>query len=441
MAPSTHLVILLHGAWGHPVHLHSLRDTLVHSHQSEVDDGSLVLLLPNASAGNLTYDGIEVCAERITTEIEEKISTLATEDRPVGRISIIGYSMGGLIARYVVGVLQNDGVFDKVEPVNFTTFATPHLGVRTPKNDYGSTLWDSIAAKALSVSGEQMFLADEFRDSGRGLLDIMADPSKVFLQGLKRFKNKTGYANTINDRSVPYYTSAISRVDPFVDLDAVEVNYLEGQTGEKVLLDPENPVQPRPADALPVTLRERYLSPRALSNIPFYAAVFTALPIVLPLFFVNAGYQTYRSTNRIRLHESGSQFDLKRYRIPLLEEAQAMQDRIVERVAGQSQEGYLPTPPPENATSTGSSITSENNSHVKLAREQSHMNDSPFPTLALSKEQFSMVEGLKSSGIVIYPCHITQSRHTHAAIVVRSPKEAFHEGRVVVKHWATNFEV
>nr|POF04456.1 putative lipase [Quercus suber] len=437
----THLVILIHGAWGHPVHLHSLRDSLIQSHQTEVDNGSLVLLLPNASAGNLTYDGIEVCSERITTEIEEKISALAKEERHVQRISITGYSMGGLIARYVVGVLQNDGIFDKIEPVNFTTFATPHLGVRTPKNDYGSTLWDSIAGKALSVSGEQMFLVDNFRDTSRGLLDILADPSKVFLQGLKRFKNKTGYANTTNDRSVPFYTSAVSRVDPFVDLDAIELNYLEGQTGEKVLLDPANPAKPRSADASPLTVRERYFSPRALSNIPVYAAILTVAPIVLPLFFVNAGYQTYRSANRIRLHESGSELDVKRYRIPLLEEAQAMQDSIVERVAGQSPEGYLPTPPPENTMATSSSPSSEGDSNVKLAQEQSHKNDSPFPTLALSKAQFAMVDGLKSSGLVIYPCHIIKVRHTHAAIVVRSPKEGFSEGKIVIKHWTTNFEV
>lgn len=437
MAVSTHLVVLIHGAWGNPIHLQQLRNALTQTHQAEIDDKSLELLLPKNNSGNLTYDGIEVGAERITTEIEETIDRIKKEGRVVPRISITGYSMGGLIARYVIGLLQNDGVFDTVEPVNFTTFATPHLGIRTPKNDYGSAVWDYLGSRILSVSGQQMFLADNFRETGRALLDIMADPTKVFLQGLKRFKHKTAYANTTNDRSVPFYTAGISRVDPFVDLDAIDVHYLDGKGPDAVLLDPEKPVSLRPSEAGPLTFGDRYFSQRKLSSIPFYAAVFTALPIVVPLFLANAGYQTYNSVNRIRLHETGSALDLKRYRIPLLEEAQAAQDKIVKGVAGEHPEEYLPTPPPETHTAPASSPPSEE----KLAREQSHKTDSPFPTLALTKEQFAMIDGLDSTGIVKYPAHIIKARHTHAAIVIRTDKETFEEGRAVVGHWTRTFEV
>lgn len=48
-----------------------------------------------------------------------------------------GYSLGGLIARYAVGRMEQEGIFvspdapstsGRFEAVNFTTIATPHLG-------------------------------------------------------------------------------------------------------------------------------------------------------------------------------------------------------------------------------------------------------------------------------------------------------------------------
>ena len=60
----------------------------------------------------------------------------------ITKFSLVGYSLGiphfspqvyeagGLISRYVIGLLYARGVFEKMQPVNFTTFATPHLGIR-----------------------------------------------------------------------------------------------------------------------------------------------------------------------------------------------------------------------------------------------------------------------------------------------------------------------
>ena len=84
--------------------------------------------------------------------------------------------MGGLIARYLLGILHARNFFDAIIPVNFTTFATPHVGIpRYP------SLVLSIASKVgprmLSKSGEQFFHADSWSDTGRPLLTVMADPS------------------------------------------------------------------------------------------------------------------------------------------------------------------------------------------------------------------------------------------------------------------------
>lgn len=66
---------------------------------------------------------------------------------------------------------------------------------------------------------------------------------------------------------------------------------------------------------------------------------------------------------------------------------------------------------------------------------------SPFPTLALQKEQLEMIENLDHVGFVKFPVHILKVRHTHAAIVVRMQKPSFDEGKVVSGHWVGRFEV
>ena len=158
-----HLVVLLHGLWGNPVHLQHLRDTL---HDRRGGKG-LYILVPKSNKDNFTYDGIEVGAERITDEIEATLKQLEAAGSKVKKISLAGYSLGGLVARYVIGLLYNNGIFNHIQPTNFTTFATPHLGVRAPKLGYRTDTWNFLGSRTLSTSGQQMFLTDNFRDTGR----------------------------------------------------------------------------------------------------------------------------------------------------------------------------------------------------------------------------------------------------------------------------------
>ncbi|TKA22261.1 hypothetical protein B0A50_08223 [Salinomyces thailandicus] len=447
---ANHIVVLVHGLWGNPIHLGHLHDTVLEHHAP-----ALHVFTPQSNKDNFTYDGIDVGAERVTTEIEAEIKRLTDEGAHLEKISIAGYSLGGLVARYVVGLLYKNGVFDTLEPCNFTTFATPHLGVRTPRLGYGPQTWNFLGSKTLSTSGQQMFLTDSFRETGRPLLAMLADTQSIFVKGLATFKRKSIYANTINDRSVPYYTSAITKTDPFVDLEEIEIHALPDQE-YPVVLDPDNPVSPRkekPSKQL--TFRERYiLSDKTKEALPFYTFLLGVLPLAVPLFLVNAGYQTYKSAQRVRLHEAGSLIDLKRYRIPLLENTQAVQDRMVERLASESTdrggEDYLPTPPPEPLTDTSPSSSASNLPQTTtgasaptmspLARHHTRENKSSWPTLALTDEQFTMIDNLDTHvKFIKYPVHIQKVRHTHAAIVVRTPKETFVEGKEVSKHWMKNF--
>ncbi|KAK5170111.1 uncharacterized protein LTR77_004695 [Saxophila tyrrhenica] len=433
-----HLCVLVHGLWGNPNHLNYLRDTL----QAQHPEDRLHILAAKSNADGWTYDGVEVGGERIANEIEQKIKELEQAGSKIKRISMIGYSLGGLVSRYAIGLLYKNGLFNDIEPVNFTTFATPHLGVRTPKRGYGAYIWNNLGSRTLSTSGQQMFMMDQFRDSGRPLLAVMSDQKSIFIKGLRMFKNKSLYANTINDRSVPYFTANISRTDPFVDLEKIDLNYLPGQD-EPVILDPSHPVSPRKPKIQDLTYSQRLsmLSQGARTNLPFYAVMFLILPIGVPTFLVNSVYQSYKSAQRVKLHEAGQAgISLGRYRIPLLEEAQAVQDRVYERLTDTDDKDFLPTPPPEPQTPATSS-TESLDEEQKLARKQSRKEDSDFPILALEEEQFDMIDSLDSLGIKKYPVHIQKHRHTHAAIVVRTKKAGFEEGEAVVKHWAEKFEV
>jgi hypothetical protein len=62
-----------------------------------------------------------------------------------------------------------------------------------------------------------------------------------------------------------------------------------------------------------------------------------------------------------------------------------------------------------------------------------------FPTLALAPDQFAMIQSLDDVGWKKYPVHIHSVNHSHAAIIVRTNRASFKEGKVVVQHWLDNF--
>jgi len=56
--------------------------------------------------------------------------------------------------------------------------------------------------------------------------------------------------------------------------------------------------------------------------------------------------------------------------------------------------------------------------------------------LALTEEQLSMISGLRSLSWQTLGVHITQSMHSHAAIIRRKKgRKGLVEGNIVIKHW------
>lgn len=140
------------------------------------------------------------------------------------------------------------------------------------------------------------------------------------------------------------------------------------------------------------------------------------------------------------------------YRIPfMVREMRVGLEDAFENVNSAQEQEYLPQGSEEIASGIDSSSVSKlsNASTESLLTEKADTNASKkeattlerspdFPTLALTPMQFAMIKALDDVGIRKYPVHIHKSSHSHAAIIVRSPRPAFEEGKVVVRHWLEN---
>ncbi|TGO60600.1 hypothetical protein BCON_0034g00360 [Botryotinia convoluta] len=428
-----HLCVLVHGLWGNPVHLESVAKSLRAKHSED----TLHILVAKRNSGSFTYDGIELGGERVTAEIEEEVEKLAREGQVITRFSIVGYSLGGLVARYSVGLLDSKGFFDKIKPVNITTFASPHLGVRTPLKGSLNHIWNVLGARTLSTSGRQLFTIDKFRDTGRPLLEILADPESIFLKGLAKFERRTLYSNIVNDRSAVYYTTGIASTDPFSNPDNVKINYVEGY--EDVVLDRHNPVSPLDKSSLHANTSFMASTKNTLGNIPLFAALVVFIPFGVVAFLLNSAVQTVRSSKRIRLHEQGlAGIQPNDYRFPLLINSmrETVED-VYENLNATQDNEYLNTPSDsdsEEASASSPLIRERTKSfHSEIADPEK--SGVIAPTLALAPYQFKMIEALDKVGWRKYPVFIHKVRHSHAAIIVRVDKPSFDEGRIVLKHW------
>ncbi|ODQ80826.1 hypothetical protein BABINDRAFT_166404 [Babjeviella inositovora NRRL Y-12698] len=213
-----HLFVLVHGLWGGPKHLLVLEEAIKHSFADS--DEKICTLRPSSFAFFKTYDGVKVCGEKVVRDIFYEVETLRKRENVlVSKISIVGYSLGGLISRYVVGRLHSLGAFDHIEPVIFSTFATPHVGVHFFRQTIADRLLNFVGGTFLGQTGRDVFI-----HQSRILVDL-ADPAQVYYQGLQKFRKRLLFANSRNDRTVAFYTAYISEYAPFQHWNEVQLRF------------------------------------------------------------------------------------------------------------------------------------------------------------------------------------------------------------------------
>ncbi|KAF9006091.1 putative serine esterase-domain-containing protein [Cyathus striatus] len=348
---SVHLLVLIHGMWGHPVHLAELHRIARETYENPSADGiQLEILLAETNSEESTYDGIDWGGERVAQEVRDKIQELEKDGKQVTRFSVTGYSLGGLVARYLVGVLHQQGFFADVTPVNFNTIATPHIGLpRYPS--FMSSVFSSLGPKLLSRTGEQFYCADKWSPNGRPLLIVMADPNRIFYQALSLFKHIRIYANAVNDRTVPYCTAAIELNDPFVKHETsgieleFDVNYNTLVRSYKI------PEHPPPSPSKPIILsptwfrkykeRPSFFPPPLQFRFPLNIALYASLPLLIPvlvsLIIVRFSLATRSSRARIQLLEKEETSQQRLVHI-LADIEREVEEAVVELVDDQVQE-------------------------------------------------------------------------------------------------------
>lgn len=310
-------------------------------------------------------------------------------------------------------------------------------------------MWNVLGARTISISGRQLFMIDDFRGTGKPLLSLLADPNSIFIRGLAKFKNRSVYANIVNDRSTVFYTTAISKIDPFPDPEKANINYVDGY--EQVIINPEKYILPTTQEASEETpshfaeLSKTFKRFYATASSYLFLTLF--LPIATVLFLVNSVVQNMLSQQRIKLYEQGKTDLLPgRYRVPLIMQdvRGAVEDVFENLNASQSNEYLSEQERDDEEHNTKIRRKSLKSAVEKQPETQSTEkgDKSEYPLLALTPAQFEIIDSLNAVGIKKYPVYIHKARHSHAAIIVRMPKPGFSEGKIVVRHWLDHgFEV
>ncbi|KAK6341578.1 hypothetical protein TWF696_008649 [Orbilia brochopaga] len=154
----------------------------------------------------------------------------------VTSISFIGHSLGGLVQTYAIAYIHahDPNFFKEIQPVNFVALATPFLGLSNENPIYvkfaldfgfvGRTGQDlGLTWRAPNVAGSAMsgfslmpssasVRSEESQNPGsKPLLRIL--PMGPAKEVLRMFRNRTVYANVVNDGIVPLRTSCLLFLD------------------------------------------------------------------------------------------------------------------------------------------------------------------------------------------------------------------------------------
>ncbi|PHU11046.1 hypothetical protein BC332_17976 [Capsicum chinense] len=237
-----HLVIMVNGLIGSSADWRYAAEQFI----KRLPD-KIVVHCSECNSSRLTFDGVDRMGERLAKEVEDVIRRWPG----VRKISFVSHSLGGLVARYAVGrlyeppkitevldlngsgLVREENVSDQchkqfseetvagLEPLNFITVATPHLGSRghnqlpllcgLPLLEKGAS---QTAHWIVGRSGKHLFLTD--KDNGKPplLLRMVNDSDDLkFMSGLRSFKRRVAYANANYDHVVGWRTSSIRRQD------------------------------------------------------------------------------------------------------------------------------------------------------------------------------------------------------------------------------------
>ncbi|CAK9221452.1 unnamed protein product [Sphagnum troendelagicum] len=245
-----HLLILVHGLNARPTDWKHVEDELC----TQLGDNFLI----HASAANpylQTQLGIDLGGKRLADEVRQ----IVRQTKGLKRISFLAHSLGGLFSRYAIADLyrlndKSQGEVDisngshfqgysnarsihckaklaGLEPVNFITIATPHLGLRGSGQMpmlLGLPVLEMLAATFTSGrTGQQLFLTDGNSNDPPLLLRMAYNCTDgPFISALQAFESRVTYANLNFDFVVGWRTSSIRRESELFTILYPCINYI-----------------------------------------------------------------------------------------------------------------------------------------------------------------------------------------------------------------------
>ncbi|GAV92160.1 DUF676 domain-containing protein [Cephalotus follicularis] len=269
--PPDHLVIMVNGLIGSASDWRYAAEQFVKKFPDKV-----IVHRSECNSSKLTFDGVDLMGKRLAEEVLSVV-----RHRPeLRKISFVAHSLGGLIARYAIGMLYEHSLKSDpsvlsenclseehkdhslqcheqpyvakiagLEPINFITVATPHLGSRGHKQLpllCGLPFLEKRASQTAHLvagrSGKHLFLTDN--DDGKPplLLQMANDSDDLkFISALSAFKRRVAYANASYDYIVGWSTSSIRRRDELPQSNLLvthdkypHIVYVEQKTNEDI---------------------------------------------------------------------------------------------------------------------------------------------------------------------------------------------------------------
>ncbi|KAJ9141195.1 hypothetical protein P3X46_031763 [Hevea brasiliensis] len=238
--PPDHIVIMINGIVGSSADWKYAAEQFVKKLPDKV-----IVHRSECNYSKLTFDGVDLMGERLAKEV-----LAVVKHKPeLRKISFVAHSLGGLVARYAIARLYEnlpklglsslsvnslsqehmnsvqcpeqlyEARIAGLEPTNFITFATPHLGSRGNKQlpflcglHFLERRASQTAHLIVGRTGKHLFLTDN--DGGKPplLLQMVNDSDDLrFISALRAFKRRVAYANANYDHMVGWRTSSIRR--------------------------------------------------------------------------------------------------------------------------------------------------------------------------------------------------------------------------------------
>uniref|UniRef100_A0A0E0D604 DUF676 domain-containing protein n=1 Tax=Oryza meridionalis TaxID=40149 RepID=A0A0E0D604_9ORYZ len=197
----THLVVTVNGIVGSAENWRYAAKHFIKKHPEDV-----VVHCSGCNGAARTFDGVDVMGTRLA----EEVLSLVQRRPELQKISFVAHSLGGLIARYAIALLYKSateidsheehekqvtdvssnqlidrGKIAGLEPINFITFATPHLGTRSHKQIpllRGSYKLEKMAYRISWIagrSGKHLFLKDIEDGKPPLLLQMVTDYGRL----------------------------------------------------------------------------------------------------------------------------------------------------------------------------------------------------------------------------------------------------------------------